>query len=85
MKTVFGPDLQSVNRIYYWYAETNDGTVWAGPFQTCTPDPMFDWCLNTCNAEPDTRILGYREEYIGDNNTYTINLALQTRKPKPPK
>jgi uncharacterized membrane protein len=36
-KTVFGKDLQSVNTYYYWYAESNDGAVWSGPFNTCVP------------------------------------------------
>jgi uncharacterized membrane protein len=74
-KTVFGADLQSVDTYYYWYAEASDGSKWSGPFKTCTPLTAFDWCLNTCNTAPETRILGYREKYINGYNNYTINLV----------
>ena len=73
-KTVFGADLQTVNKYYYYYAEGADGSVWSGPFDTCTPITAFDWCDNVCNTAPETRILGYREKYIGNFNNYTINL-----------
>jgi uncharacterized membrane protein len=73
-KTVFGVDLQTVGRHYYYYAESITRKTWSGPFQTCTPHPAFDWCLNTCNNAPETRILGYREIYIGSYNNYTLTL-----------
>jgi hypothetical protein len=34
-----------------------------------------EWCLETYNTAPETRILGYREKYIGNYNNYTINLV----------
>ena len=72
-KTVFGPDLQSVNKYYYWYAEASDGTAWTGPFSTCVPDTAFKWCLRTCTDAAS--ILGFREKYIGNFNNYTIRLV----------
>ena len=73
-KTVFGADLQTVNKYYYFYAEGADGSLWSGPFRTCTPATAFSWCDNLCNTAPGTRILGYREKYIGTYNNYTVNL-----------
>ena len=75
-KTVFGDDLQRVNKYYYFHAESSDGTlVWAGPYWTCTPAFVFDWCHDLCDTNPLTRILGYREKDIGNYNNYTINLV----------
>jgi uncharacterized membrane protein len=74
-KTVFGSDLQSVNAYYYYYAEGADGTVWAGPYNTCTPIKAFNWCDNTCDNAPGTRILGYREKLVWWYNNYTVNLV----------
>jgi uncharacterized membrane protein len=74
-KTVFGADLQTVNTYYYYYAQGADGSVWSGPFDTCTPSTAFSWCDNICNNAPGTRILGYREKYIGSYNNYTVNLV----------
>ncbi|KAF0211768.1 MAG: hypothetical protein FD172_1685 [Methylocystaceae bacterium] len=73
-KGVFGKDLQSVNTYYYWYAESNDGAVWSGPFNTCVPQSAYEWCINTC-CSPTCRTVGFREKYIGGNNNYTINLV----------
>lgn len=73
-KTVFGQDLQSVGAYYYYYAEASDGSVWGGPFDTCVPYSVFDWCLNTC-CTPTCRTVGFREKYIGGNNNFTINLV----------
>jgi uncharacterized membrane protein len=72
-KTVFGSDLQSASKYYYWYAE-GGGLVWAGPFNTCVPNTAFEWCLNIC-CTPTCRTLGFREKYIGSYNNYTINLV----------
>jgi uncharacterized membrane protein len=73
-KTVFGKDLQSVNTYYYYYAESNDGAVWSGPYSTCVPQSAFDWRLNVC-CTPTCRTVGFREKYIGGYNNYTINLV----------
>lgn len=74
-KTVFGADLQSVNKNYYYYAETADGNVWAGPYSTCVPSTAFQWPLNVCNNAPGTRYVGFRHQYIGNYNNYTLNLV----------
>lgn len=69
---VFDQDLDEINAYYYFYAEADDGAVWAGPFIDCVPYIAFDWCTDTCNSE--SRDLGYREFNIGDNDDYTITL-----------
>ena len=74
IKTVFGSDLQSASKYYYWYAEASDASKWLGPFDTCVPNTAFTWCLNTC-CTPTCRTVGFREKYIGSNNNYTINLT----------
>ena len=73
-KTVFGKDLQSVNTYYYWHAESNDGAVWSGPFNTCVPLNASEWRINTC-CSPTCRTVGFREKYIGSYNNYTVNLG----------
>ncbi len=73
-KTVFADDLQTSNKYFYFYAEGSAGAVWGGAFQTCVPITKFEWCLDTCNAASQTRILGFREAYIGSNNHFTIDL-----------
>jgi uncharacterized membrane protein len=73
--TVFGRDLQTVDEYFYFYAESNDRRlIWSGPYKTCCPSTAFDWCLNTCNNNPNTRVLGFREINIGSYNNYTLNL-----------
>ncbi|GKS69361.1 hypothetical protein W03_13650 [Nitrosomonas sp. PY1] len=73
-KIVFGSDLQSTgNRYYYWYAESSNGSVWSGAYNTYVPSTAFDWCLNT--GSTNSRIVGFREKYIGTSNNYTVNLT----------
>lgn len=73
-KIVFGGDLQSTgSRYYYWYAESSNGSVWNGAFNTYASNNAFDWCLNT--GSTNSRILGFREKYIGTYNNYTITLT----------
>ena len=72
-KVVFGRDLQEVNTYYYFYAEAIDGAVWGGPFMTCVPQTVFDWCLNTCSTA--ARYVGFRELNIDGYNNYTFNLT----------
>lgn len=75
-KTVYSGDLRLVNASFYWYAEGSNGSVWNGPFETCTPSTAFDWCDNTCNNAEGTRILGYREKDVPFTYAnYTINLT----------
>lgn len=73
-KIVFGSDLQSTgSKYYYWYAESSNGAVWSGAFNTYASNKAFDWCLNT--GSTNSRILGFREKYIGNSNNYTITLT----------
>ena len=75
-KTVYGANLLFVNRTFYFYAESYDRTmIWSGPFSTCTPITAFDWCLDICNTNPLTRILGYREIQAPFVVTHTIRLV----------
>lgn len=46
------------NSSYFWYAESDGGLVWKGPYVTALPPRAFDWCWNT--ASTDSRDLGLR-------------------------
>jgi hypothetical protein len=51
--------LWTTNSFTYFYAEADDGTVWAGPFATQVPLSAFDWCWNTGSTASVT--VGMRE------------------------
>jgi uncharacterized membrane protein len=63
------------NSYYYYYAESTDGLVWGGSYSTCTPLSAFDYCIDTCDNNPNTRYLGYGQLYTGgvSNYTFTFN------------
>lgn len=66
-------DLDEINSIFCYYAETADGnTVWAGPYVRNVPYESFEWCEFTASTE--SRDLGYRGLDIGDNDDYTLTL-----------
>lgn len=71
---VFGGDLDDLNQYYCFYAEANDGVVWAGPYVRSVTNRAFDWCENVSST--DARDVGYRLLDIGDNDDYTVNLFL---------
>jgi uncharacterized membrane protein len=71
-KVAFGDDVSDVNRFWYYYVESADGRVWAGPFNAEVPPQAFDWCENTSSTQ--ARTVGMRELDVGDNDDYTLNL-----------
>ena len=72
-KTVFGPDLRSLSACYYYYAEADDGSVWAGNIPESVPNRAFDWCATTSSS--DSRTVGLREVCTGNFANYTVNLV----------
>lgn len=72
--TVYGNDLEDLNRYWYCYAEADDGAVWAGPYIADIPLGAFDSCIGL-GTSPGRRI-GYRELDIGDNDDYTVTFHL---------
>jgi hypothetical protein len=61
-----------VNRYLCYYAETDDGVVWAGPYIRFVPDEPYDWCEGTANTR--SRPIGFRLLDIGDAYNYILTL-----------
>jgi uncharacterized membrane protein len=70
---VYANDLEDLNRYWYYYAQADDGAVWAGPYRIYAPDNAFSECggLGISTA----RIVGMRELDIGDNDDYTLTFV----------
>jgi len=71
-KVPYGGDLDDLNRYFYFYAFSNDGRVWDGPFLERIPWRAFNLCENT--ATSDSREVGFRQLDIGSNDSFTVNL-----------
>jgi uncharacterized membrane protein len=71
--TVFGGDVDNVNRYWYFYAHAADGGQWSGPFSEIVPRIAFDWCENTANT--DSRTVGMRELDVNGADNYTVTLT----------
>ncbi len=69
-KTVYGGDLDDVNRYWYFYAHGADGAQWAGPYPEIVPHHAFDWCKQTAGNPSET--VGMRELDINGKSTYTL-------------
>jgi hypothetical protein len=68
--------LATTNTYSTFYAEADDGRIWAGPYTTNVPLQAFDWCWNTGSSSGD--IVGMR--LVSATNagwpwTATINLT----------
>jgi uncharacterized membrane protein len=72
-KTVFGDDLEDVNRYFYFHAQASDGAVWSGPFTRSVSSHVFDTCEGTSATGWFT--VGYREKDIGDLDDLTTILV----------
>ena len=70
---VYANDLAKLNQYWYYYAQADDGAVWAGPYQVYVPDKAFSRCSSV--GESDARIVGMRELDIGDNADYTLTFV----------
>jgi uncharacterized membrane protein len=71
--TVYGGDVDDVNRFWYFFAHASDGAQWSGPFIEHVPSTAFDWCTDTGSS--NDHIVKMREFDIGHNSTYTLNLV----------
>jgi len=71
---VYGNDLADLNRFWYFFAEGDDGRVWAGPFPTFVhPTDAF----NVCDGFGTTQLIrvGFRELDVHDNDEVTLTLV----------
>jgi uncharacterized membrane protein len=71
--TVYGGDLDDVNRHWYFYAHAANGAQWAGPYDEIVPHIAFDWCSDTANS--DSRVVGMRELDVNGDDTYTLTFV----------
>ncbi len=70
---VYGNDLEDLNRYWYYYAEADDGAVWAGPYRATVPNEAFSGCQGI--GVSTQRTIGFRELDIGDHDDYTLTLV----------
>jgi uncharacterized membrane protein len=71
-KTVYGGDLEDVNRYWYFFAESAT-LIWDGPYLT----RVFREAFNICDAAAKvgtTRIVGFIELDIDDRDDRKVNL-----------
>ncbi len=66
-------DVSDVNQFWYYFAHSESGNVWAGPFAEMVPHNRFDWCENTSST--DARQVGMRELDVGNADNYIVNLT----------
>jgi uncharacterized membrane protein len=72
---VYNNDLADLNPYWYYYAEAEDGAVWAGPYKVAVYDQAFDYCYRAVTQHESMRFVGMRELDIGDYADYTVNLV----------
>lgn len=70
---VYRNDLADLNRYWYFFAETADGTTWAGAFPTQVKDEAFNICDGL--GATDQRVVGFRELDVGDHDDYTLTFV----------
>jgi uncharacterized membrane protein len=57
----------------YYYAHAEDGTVWAGPYDTLVSDAKFNQCYG--DETGMTKNIGYRELYLPFVSAFTLHLT----------
>jgi uncharacterized membrane protein len=72
-KVVYGGEAH-YNRYHYFYAESDRGLKWEGPYRQEVWNSAFRSC--TCLSHTGERgfTVGFREFNVGGNDNYTINL-----------
>jgi uncharacterized membrane protein len=72
--TVYSNSLDDVNnRYWYYYAQNDDSSIeWSGPIPVYVTDEAFNHCLNI--GTTNSRIVGYRQIDVGDNDDFTVTL-----------
>ena len=79
--TVYANDLADLNALWYYFAEADDGIVWAGPFEATVPTESPFGGGNSCyglgqvTSDGDFRSIGFREFNIDSNDDYTLTLV----------
>lgn len=75
---VYANDLEDLNRYWYYYAEAEDGAVWAGPYGASVPLAAFNQCYGIgviIENGNESVSIGFRELDIGDNDDYTLTFT----------
>lgn len=70
---VFGGDVSSVNRYWYFFAGAFDGAVWAGAFEEFVPLNAFQWCEKVRNST--SFVVGMRELDVGSSDNFTLTFV----------
>jgi uncharacterized membrane protein len=70
---VYANDLEDLNRYWYYYAEADDGAVWAGPWRAYVTDEAFNGCYG--KGISTWYRVGMRELDIGDNDDFTLTFV----------
>jgi uncharacterized membrane protein len=78
-KIVYGGDLADLNRYYCFYAEADDGAVWAGPYKRFVPYQAFSWCewiaCSHSDGSPCGYTAGYRLLDIDNHDDFKLTLV----------
>lgn len=73
---VYENDLEDLNRFWYIFADSPDGTTWAGPFVRNVPTGAFGLCWGIGTSAPGpNQTIGFREFDIGDNDDITVTFV----------
>lgn len=68
--------LNTDNQYAAFYAEANDGAVWAGPYgPVYVHQAAFDSCVNIGDNSPETRMVGMRLVDMQDTDVHYVNLT----------
>jgi uncharacterized membrane protein len=70
---VYANDLEDLNRYWYYYAESDDGAVWAGDVAAYVNSDAFNGCLSI--GVSTWRRVGFRLLDIGDADDFTLTLT----------
>ena len=73
---VYANDLEDLNRYWYYYAHSSDGTRWAGngDWVRSVPRARFDQCFGL-GVVGDTEEVDFRQLDIDSNDNFTLNLT----------
>jgi uncharacterized membrane protein len=78
-KVAYGGDLDDLNRYFCFYADADDGAVWAGPYKRFVPFQAFAWCewiaCSHSDGSPCGFTAGFRLLDINSHDNFTVNLV----------
>lgn len=72
--TPYANDLDDVgNRYWYFYAHSQNGEEWSGPYDTLVDSVAFNVCDGIGTTAEHT--VGMQQLDVGDYDNYTVNLT----------